>query len=514
MNTKMKFFTGALALMLISTCVFSQNKTAVNNFTTPSEDLYKGWSLFLKLGVNQPFTDVNQYQFFRPIKFKNENRPAFQLGIQKMLTNIVGVQGYFQYGTLVGTSRKIGKKSAGKSENNAYLKSLGFAYPVYFKTPVTEFAIQGYFDFTNIGYSLLSARKGVTYKRKFAVYGTVGVGGVYFNSKVRGLNNDSLFNTYLHGVSGKTLETVIPVALGFKYRINRAWNIGVELPIHNVLSDKLDGVVYNGTGTWLRQGVYDKYITPNVGIYYNLLGKNENAENIEWANPFDQRIMDNNPNASVDLKDTDGDGVADVLDKEANTPNGCRVDGSGKAMDTDGDGVIDCKDRERLSPSGYTVDQYGVAQIPDTDGDGIADNTDWEVNSAAGCKVDNHGVCPVSTTIIPSSASNTGFNLPTVYFDLDKTIVKKEYMNDLQRTAMILYAHPAMKLDIIGNADKHHSDDYNDKLGMRRAKVVADILIKRYGIASDRLNLKSNGKRTLNTGVDELNRRVDISEAR
>ena len=85
-------------------------------------------------------------------------------------------------------------------------------------------------------------------------------------------------------------------------------------------------------------------------------------------------------------------------------------------------------------------------------------------------------------------------------------------MPTIQHIAMTLLANPKMNVTIAGNTDKHHSDDYNDKLGMRRAKAVADILIKRFGISSDRINIKSNGKRSIRfQNSDELNRRVDIS---
>jgi outer membrane protein OmpA-like peptidoglycan-associated protein len=54
--------------------------------------------------------------------------------------------------------------------------------------------------------------------------------------------------------------------------------------------------------------------------------------------------------------------------------------------------------------------------------------------------------------------------------------------------------------------------DVYKRQGMRRAKAVADILIKRFGISADRINIKSNGKRSIRfQNSDELNRRVDIS---
>ncbi|MEY4928106.1 MAG: hypothetical protein RI894_2544, partial [Bacteroidota bacterium] len=46
------------------------------------------------------------------------------------------------------------------------------------------------------------------------------------------------------------------------------------------------------------------------------------------------------------ISDSDGDGVIDKLDREHDTPKGCRVDTNGIALDSDSDGIKDCVDRE------------------------------------------------------------------------------------------------------------------------------------------------------------------------
>ena len=433
-----------------------------------------------------------------------------------MFSSVVGLQADFSFGSILGDTRAVGKSTSGRAENAAYIADLATVFGasnvkngIYFKTNFSQISTSLYFDLNNLGISLFNVRKGFLVKRRVAIYSYVGVGMIHFDSKIKTLKNDSAFTVYQMGISGKSYEAVVPVGIGVKYKINNKINIGLDYRMNNVFTDKLDGFVYNGTGQWLRQGNNDKYGYFSVGLTYNFVGSNPAAENIEWVNPLTDRVEPKIPTAAEILADADGDGVADLLDKEANTPAGCRVDGSGRALDTDGDGVIDCKDRERLSPAGYPVDANGVAQIPDTDGDGVLDNVDWEINSPAGCKVDVHGVCPKEEKPVWGGA----YNLPTVYFDLDKSIVKKDYMIELQRTALLMYANPTMKLDIVGNTDKHHSDDYNDKLGMRRAKAVADILIQRFNVPADRINVKSNGKHILKSPNDELNRRVDIIPA-
>ncbi len=534
MNRIKLLATLALAIV-IAPAVWAQDNSLKEtlNLNNPfkSTDSYTGWSGVLKFGVTQPYTDINMYPYFKALKNKNENQPYLSIGGQKMVSNIIGFQGFLNVGKIQGSLRL--KRNPLVSENGAYLNSLGTANGtlgwyarnegIYFKTNVIGADAHIYFNLSNLGYSLLSASKGI-YKKRLSFYGYTGVGFISFKSTIYSIKTDKALpsNKNMAGITGKnnTIETEVPVAVGLKYKLNSKINLGLEYCLHNVLSDKLDAYVNHSpsanafTGVWLRQGNYDKYGAFQATLTYNILGQNPTAENIEWSNPFDSKIINQKSITAEDLlKDADGDGVADLLDKENNTPAGCRVDGSGRAMDTDGDGVIDCKDRERLSPAGYPVDQNGVAQIPDSDGDGILDNMDWEIHSPVGCKVDGHGVCPAPAPAAPVVASNANVNLPSVYFDSDNNIVKKEYMVELQKVALAMFANPSMKITVTGNTDKHHSDDYNDKLGMRRAKAVADILIKRFAVPADRINVKSNGKRALNTLSDELNRRVDISLA-
>jgi len=517
LKSKIALFSLSLTISLSS---FAQTRPAVNTgakTSDPSANLYSGWSAVVRLGLNQPYTDVNQYQLGKISKnndwTRSENRPSFTIGVQKMMSNIVGVQGNLRFGSLQGSSRKYGGYKS--SEDLFYFNQLAAQFPalfvqnnpIYFKTSVRQADLDLYVDWTNLGYSLLSSRKGGSYKRKFAVYTYLGAGMMSFDSKIYTTRTDSAFTKYLQGVSGKASEVVFPMAIGAKYKVNNKINLGVEYVLHQVLTDKLDGLVTNATGLRQHPGVYDKYGTPSLSFTYNFVGQDPAAENIEWANPYDERIANMK---DIDTKalfaDEDADGVIDLMDKEPSTPNGCRVDGAGRAMDTDGDGVIDCKDRERLSPSGYPVDQFGVAQIPDTDGDGVADNVDCEINSPAGCKVDAHGICPSKS----KTDAGLGTYLPTVYFDTDKYNIKRQYITDLDLAVLTLKTHPDMRVNVIGNTDKHHTDEYNEKLGMRRAQSVASYLMS-HGISKDRMVLKSNGKRNPVSDKDELNRRTEIT---
>ncbi|WP_461395821.1 porin family protein, partial [Deferrisoma sp.] len=96
------------------------------------------------------------------------------------------------------------------------------------------------------------------------------------------------------------------------------------------------------------------------------------------------------PAAAAPL-DSDGDGVADNLDRCPGTPRGTPVDANGCPKDSDGDGVADNLDRCPGTPPGTPVDANGCPK--DSDGDGVADNLDRCPGTPPGTPVDANG-CP------------------------------------------------------------------------------------------------------------------------
>jgi outer membrane protein OmpA-like peptidoglycan-associated protein len=110
------------------------------------------------------------------------------------------------------------------------------------------------------------------------------------------------------------------------------------------------------------------------------------------------------PNIPINLKDSDGDGVADILDKEPNTPQGALVYGNGVAIDTDKDGISDHLDGCPLiygtlenNGCSETPNQTGIMTTPefkikDSDKDGVMDLLDTDNNTPIGAKVYGNGV--------------------------------------------------------------------------------------------------------------------------
>ncbi len=96
------------------------------------------------------------------------------------------------------------------------------------------------------------------------------------------------------------------------------------------------------------------------------------------------------------VKDSDGDGVPDYLDKCPGTPANVGTDEKGCPLDSDGDGVADYLDKCPGTPANVGTDEKGCPL--DSDGDGVPDyldNCPGTVAEARGM-VDENG-CPLDS---------------------------------------------------------------------------------------------------------------------
>jgi outer membrane protein OmpA-like peptidoglycan-associated protein len=113
------------------------------------------------------------------------------------------------------------------------------------------------------------------------------------------------------------------------------------------------------------------------------------------------------------------------------------------------------------------------------------------------------------------------FTLKAVLFEFDKSTLTKGAKDTLQVAVRYLNDHPDVRVEIQGNTDSKGSDEYNMKLGMRRAESVKAYLGTQ-GVNTDRVSTRSfgesqpvadnqiNGKD--NPAGRALNRRVVIIE--
>lgn len=106
--------------------------------------------------------------------------------------------------------------------------------------------------------------------------------------------------------------------------------------------------------------------------------------------------------------------------------------------DTDADGVIDARDLCGVTPEEVSVDADGCAT--------------WE--------------------------HDTYVKLYTVFFDFDKYSVREDQLGVLEQISADTLSAPGSEVAIVGDTSSEGSLQYNQKLGERRAKAIAEVLIE------------------------------------
>lgn len=216
------------------------------------------------------------------------------------------------------------------------------------------------------------------------------------------------------------------------------------------------------------------------------------------------------PPAPVLPPDTDGDGVADALDKCPTVAGSAHLNG---CPDTDNDGIIDLEDK---CPNEAGVAKYNGCPIPDTDGDGVNDEED-ECPTVAGiakykgCPVpdsDGDGVndemdkCPT----VPGPASNRGcpevkeevkkrlsFAATAIQFETGKAVITKKSHAILDEVVDIMNEYKDYDMHIHGHTDNTGKADRNQILSEERAAAVKQYFIDK-GISASRLHSKGFGQ--------------------
>ena len=178
--------------------------------------------------------------------------------------------------------------------------------------------------------------------------------------------------------------------------------------------------------------------------------------------------------------DSDGDGVVDSKDKCPDTPAGVRVNASGCPVDSDGDGVTDDRDECPGTVAGAAVDANGCEL--DSDGDGVVDRLDACPGTAAGAQVDVKG-CEIKEEI----------RLQGVNFETNSDRLLSSASDVLNDAAATLQKNPTIKVEVAGHTDSDGAAAYNESLSARRAQTVYDYLANA-GVAEDRMTVRGYGE--------------------
>lgn len=95
---------------------------------------------------------------------------------------------------------------------------------------------------------------------------------------------------------------------------------------------------------------------------------------------------------------------------------------------------------------------------------------------------------------LESKIDNVNQNVEKIYFAFDKYNITMPMQEVVKNNADLFNNEvPNTKILVEGNCDEWGSDEYNQALGLRRAKAGKEALIAR-GVAADRIGIKSYGE--------------------
>ena len=250
----------------------------------------------------------------------------------------------------------------------------------------------------------------------------------------------------------------------------------------------------DGTGSVLRNdvdadGVCDKDevigCTDAVACNYDSRPTTDMSNELcIYANECDQCSGENDGSGFIVNNDSDSDGVCDKDEVIGCTDvTACNYDAK-PTTDTDNNLCI------------YSMNLFTIERYYETDSAlSIIDN-----------RPDNDCVCHLQDVL-----------LSAVFFDLNSKEITHVNDKKLAIIAFYLKSNPTYKLRAIGYADVTSNSYYNYNLALDRAKVVVDVLSKKYGVNRCRLKVESRGEKypllILKNGdkSSKMNRRVQFS---
>ena len=95
--------------------------------------------------------------------------------------------------------------------------------------------------------------------------------------------------------------------------------------------------------------------------------------------------------------------------------------------------------------------------------------------------------------------------LENIYYDFNKSAIRKGAAQDLDALAQLMNLYPSMQIELGSHTDSRGTDDYNLDLSLRRAQSAKEFLIQR-GVAANRIRTVGYGETRLrNHCADNVN---------
>src|SRR5690606_12483757 len=100
---------------------------------------------------------------------------------------------------------------------------------------------------------------------------------------------------------------------------------------------------------------------------------------------------------------------------------------------------------------------------------------------------------PNEVALVPGTDLAKVLNIPIIYFDFDKSNIRKDAQVELEKLLAALNQYPTLKLEIRSHTDSRGNDAYNKALSQRRATSTLKYLVEN-GISEDRLSAVGLGE--------------------
>jgi OOP family OmpA-OmpF porin len=473
--------TVALSLATSFAVVANAQETATTSSakTFGGRAQYRTWTISLNGGGAIPSVITGgTNDFNKNVRFGEYTMGAYYgIGLRKQLSHVFGLQGNLYRGSVLSYNKGVATFASGFAPANGTPLSTAKTQVQY------DVNLSAVFNFATIDF--LNKANSVNF------YASVGYGLLAFNPV--------LYTTYANGdgtpvFDGKgnfgsagdnndyIREAYIPVGLGARFKLNDRVAIDLGYDMKFIDGDNFDGVYAGGTSK-------DKFSVVRAGLEFSLGSKSK--PDLNWVNPiatmYDE-LKDNtlrqevealksrvakNEQDIIDLKkDSDGDGVADHLDKCPNSPAGAKVDGSGCELDTDGDGIPDWKDK---CPT-----EKGTAAL---------------------------NGCPEMTTPTMAGVNN-------IQFEYNSSVLRTSSYSTLDGVSSTLRGDNSKNLQLDGHASAEGTDAYNVQLSLDRANAVKTYLVNS-GVDAKRVSTAGYGEtRPIASNATEegriANRRVEF----
>jgi outer membrane protein OmpA-like peptidoglycan-associated protein len=106
------------------------------------------------------------------------------------------------------------------------------------------------------------------------------------------------------------------------------------------------------------------------------------------------------------------------------------------------------------------------------------------------------------------------FVFEPIYFDFDKSEIREEHKDFLNRLIKVVKGHSDLRILVVGHTDAEGTNSYNDELSKRRAEAIVNYFVAQ-GLSKDRLKFDFKGESSpaaTNETADgrQRNRRVDF----